>query len=242
MEVTEGREEVLLPSKGIVYPEDSPLRSGKVFIKYMTAKEENILTNKNYLDKGISLEKLLDVVLLDGIKSDDLLIGDKNAVLVALRALNIEDKYKFTYAGKEEEVNLLELQPKELHKDFENSSSNEFTFKLPKRGNLVTFKLLTSADEKKIDQELEGLKKLSKVDDPIITTRLKYQITSIDGDRDIKTIREYVDKTMLAFDSRKLRNYIREVTPDIDLTFYPEGREEGVSIPMGINFFWPDFR
>ena len=241
MEVTEGREEVLLPSKGLVYPEGSPLRSGKVFIKYMTAKEENILTNKNYLEKGNSLEKLLEVVLLDGVNVNELLIGDKNAVLVALRALNIDEQYKFTYAGKSQEVNLLELQPKKLHKDYEKTSSNEFSFTLPRRGNVVTFKLLTSVDEKKVDQELEGLKKLSKVDDPVITTRLKYQITSIDGDRDIKTIREYVDKTMMAYDSRKLRSYIKEITPDIDLTFYPDGREEGVNIPLGINFFWPDF-
>ena len=80
-------EEVTLPSKGLLYPEGSPLRSGKVTMKYMTAKEEDILTNQNYIKNGTVIDKLLQSLVVDTTKLEDLLIGDKNAILVAARIL-----------------------------------------------------------------------------------------------------------------------------------------------------------
>ena len=240
MEIKMPTEEVSLPSQGKLYPKDSPLSSGKVEVKYMTAKEEDILSNQNYIEKGTVLDKLLASVIIGDVKVDDMLIGDKNAVMVSVRALGYGKDYKFKYAGEDQEVDLTLLQPKELSEEFKNATENEFTFKLPKSENVVTFKLLTGSDEKKIDAELKGLKKIIKEGVPNLTTRLKYQITSINGDRESKSTREFVDKFLLAQDSRALREKIRSLSPDIDLTFYPEGREEGVDIPIGISFFWPD--
>ena len=112
-------------------------------------------------------------------------------------------------------------------------------YKLLRKIN-ITFKLLTGSDEKKINAELEGLKKLNKNSSAELSTRLKYIITSVNGNRENKDIREFVDNVFLARDSRALREYIKEVQPDVDLTFFPDGSNEKVSIPVGLNFFWPD--
>ena len=104
----------------------------------------------------------------------------------------------------------------------------------------ITFKLLTHGDERKIEKELKGLKKIHKNSNPELTTRLKYIITSVNGDSESKTIRNFVDNGLLALDSRALRNHYQDVTPDIDMTFYVE--EEEASIPLGVSFFWPDVK
>ena len=107
-------EEVELPSKGLVYPKDHPLSSGKVEIKYMTAKEEDILTNQAYIEKGTVLDKLLESVLISDINLKDLIVGDKNAIFVATRILGYGKDYKFTYAGEEKELDLTTLKNKEF--------------------------------------------------------------------------------------------------------------------------------
>ena len=94
-------EMVELPSKGLVYPEDSPLRSGQVEMKYMTAKEEDILTNQNYIKQGIVLDKLLKSLIVSKIDYDDLILGDKNAIIVAARILGYGKDYTFKYKGEE---------------------------------------------------------------------------------------------------------------------------------------------
>jgi hypothetical protein len=117
---------------------------------------------------------------------------------------------------------------------------NEFTFKMPLSGNTVSFKLLTHGDEQKIDAEIKGLKKISPQSSFEITTRLKYIITAVNGNRELATIRDFVDNGLTAKDARALREYYAQIQPDIDMTYYQEGAEEGISIPVGINFFWPD--
>ena len=232
-------EEVELPSKGLLYPEDSPLSSGKVEIKYMTAKEEDILTNQNYIQKGIVLDKLLESVVISKINLDDLIIGDKNAVLIATRILGYGKEYSFSYGGEQLEIDLSQLENKNFDESSITKGVNEFLYTLPSTSTDITFKLLTGKDEKKIDRELEGLKKINKNASPELSTRLKYTITSVNGDTDSKTIREFVDNALLARDSRAFREHIRSIQPDVDLTWTLDNGEE-VAIPMGIGFFWPD--
>ena len=93
---------------------------------------------------------------------------------------------------------------------------------------------------KKIKAELEGLKKINKNSSAELSTRLKYMITSVGGSREAKDIREFVDNMLLARDSRALREYIKEVQPDVDMTFFPNGSETKSTIPFGLNLFWPD--
>lgn len=234
-------ETVELPSKGLLYPEGSELAKGTVEIKYMTAKEEDILTNQSYIKNGTVLDKLLKSVIVSKITFEDLLIGDKNAIMVAARILGYGSEYSFDYLGESHTVDLSQIENKPLKEELFASRVNEFTFTLPKSKNTVTFKLLTHKDEQDINRELEGLKKINKDSSPELSTRLKYIITSVEGNRDKKDIRNFVDNYLLAQDSRALREYIREIQPDVDLTFFPDGDSERVGIPIGVSFFWPEF-
>lgn len=231
-----------LPSKGLLYAEDSPLRSGTIEMKYMTAKEEDILTNQNYIQKGVVVDKLLQALIVDKtIDYKSILVADKNALLLAARILGYGSEYEFEYLGEVNNIDLSTLENKEIHPDIEASGRNEFNFTLPHSKDTVTFKLLTHGDELKIEAEVRGLQKINKDSSPELSTRLKYIITAINGDTEVKSIREFIDTKFLARDSRSLRKYIAEIQPDVDLKFYPEdGPEEGVDIPIGINFLWPD--
>ena len=231
---------VELPSQGLVYSESSPLSSGKIEMKYMTAREEDILTNQNYISKGTVLDELVKSLIVSDVDYGDLIVGDKNAVLVAARILGYGKDYTFTWGGETQEVDLTTIENKPLDTKVFKKGQNDFNFTLPHSGIPITFKLLTGKDEKKINAELEGLKKINKNSSADLSTRMKYIITSVGGNREIKDIREFVDNQLLARDSRALREYIKEVQPDVDLTFFPEGRTNKVDIPIGLNFFWPD--
>jgi hypothetical protein len=233
-------ETVELPSKGLLYPEDSELAKGVVEIKYMTAKEEDILTNQSYIKNGTVLDKLLKSLIVSKINFDELLVGDKNAIMVAARILGYGSDYSFDYLGESHTVDLSQIENKPLHEDLLKSKSNDFPFTLPKSGNTITFKILTHKDEQDINRELEGLKKINKDASPELSTRLKYLITSVNGDREKKSVREFVDGYLLAQDSRALREYVKEVQPDVDLTFFPDGSDIRINIPIGVSFFWPD--
>ena len=244
-------EEVTLPSKGLLYPEGSPLRSGIIEMKYMTAREEDILTNQNLIKNGTVIDKLLESLIVTPIDFKDLLIGDKNAVLIASRILGYGQDYSFTYNNPETNedeivtVDLTTAEDKMLDESLiKGDGINEFHFTLPSSNIDVTFKFLTHGDELKIAQELKGLKKINKRNSSELTTRMKYLITSIKGDRESKTIREFIDGNFLAKDARALRTYISSVMPDIDLTFdlnFEDGAiAEGVTIPIGASFFWPE--
>jgi hypothetical protein len=229
-----------LPSKGLVYSESNPLSTGKVEMKYMTAREEDILTNQNYISKGTVLDELIKSLIVSDVKYEDMIVGDKNALLVAARILGYGKDYKFEWDGEEYNIDLTTIQDKPINESLIVKGKNEFPFTLPSTGTEITFKLLTGADEKKINAELEGLKKINKNASPELSTRLKYMITSVGGNREAKDIRQFVDNQLLARDSRALREYIKEVQPDVDLTFFPNGSNSKISIPIGLNFFWPD--
>jgi hypothetical protein len=233
-------ETVDLPSQGLIYPESSPLSSGKIEMKYMTAREEDILTNQNYISKGTVLDELIKSLIVSDVSYEDLVVGDKNALLVAARILGYGKDYKFEYDGEEYDIDLTTIENKPIDPKSFKKGVNEFKFTLPSTGTEITFKLLTGVDEKKINAELDGLKKINKNSSPEMSTRLKYIITSVGENRDLKDIRSFVDQQLLARDSRALREYIKEVQPDVDLTFFPEGSNDKVSIPIGLSFFWPD--
>ena len=233
-------EEVDLPSKGLIYPEGHPLSKGKIEIKYMTAKEEDILTNQSYIQKGTVLDKLIESLIIDkDINYKDLILGDKNAVLIAARILGYGKSYTFTLNGKSHTVDLSEVDNKKFDDSLISKGENSFSFTLPHSGNKITYKILTGHDDTKIDQELRGLKKINKEASHELTTRLKHMITSVNGDTERKTVREFVDNYLLAIDARSFREHIRNTQPDVDLDFDLDGDEE-VTIPIGVSFFWPD--
>ena len=234
---------VELPSKGLVYDKDNPLSSGKIEMKYMTAKEEDILTNQNYINKGTVIDELLKSLIMSDINYNDLIVGDKNAIMVAARILGYGKDYIFTYSGEEHTVDLSQLDNKEIDIERFSKGKNEFNFQLPTSGTLLTYKLLTHGDDKKIDAEVRGLKKLNKNASPELSTRLKFMITAVDGDVEKMAIRSFVDNYFLARDSRAFREHIKQTQPDVNLTFEyegPDGDVKDVDIPIGLTFFWPD--
>ena len=186
-------EVISLPSQGFGYPEGHPLSSGEVTIKLMTAKEEDILASPNLIKKGIILDKLLEAVVVeDGVKAEDLLVGDKNAILIASRVLSYGPDYDvqlndpITDEIVNYKVDMSQLKTKEI--DFTKlNRSNKYEF-TTKRGTVLTFQLLTHGLEKKIDTDLLAISKINKDNSSEITTRLRHIITAVDGNTYLEII------------------------------------------------------
>ena len=241
-------EVVELPSKGYFYPKGNPLASGKVEMRYMTAREEDILTSPNLLKQGIAVDKLLETLIVDKkINLDDMLIGDKNALIVAARILGYGKDYGFlTFDDDGEEatatVDLTSLKDKEIDFDKLPSNTNEFPLTLPNSKREITFNFLTHRDEKDLEKEAEALKKLPGTIVKTMTSRMKRLITSVDRNSEQKYINNFVDTELLSVDSLEIRKYINSINPDIDMlttATFPDGREEEVAVTITAQFFWP---
>tara|TARA_Y100000593_G_scaffold57685_1_gene107275 strand:- start:3837 stop:4589 length:753 start_codon:yes stop_codon:yes gene_type:complete len=237
-------EVIELPSEGKLYPKDSPLSSGKLEVKYMTAKEEDILTSQNLIKKGLVIDKLLDsLILTKNVTSGDLVLGDKNAVMVAARILAYGPEYncEVTLDSGEKINHTFDLTDCPFKKCPEDVNENNFEVDLPASKKKIGFKILTGKEESQITKELDMIKKkVGSNVTPELTTRLKKVITSVDGESERNTINLFVDN-MLSRDSIALRQKIAEVSPDINLEqeIEVEGETVRVDIPMTVNFFWP---
>jgi hypothetical protein len=237
-------ETIDLPSGGKLYPKESPLSSGKIELKYMTAKDEDILTSQNLIKKGVVIEKLLDSLIVSkGVSVNDLLIGDKNAVMVAARVLAYGGDYTVEVVNPntgEKQQNTFDLTScefKELSEDVDYST-NEFELELPITKIKITYKLLTGKDENNIATELKSLEKIGQSSE--VTTRLKHIITSVNGDDSKSIISNFVEN-MLSKESLFLREEVQRINPDINLKQEIEmgGETTEVDIPMTVEFFWP---
>jgi hypothetical protein len=244
-------ETVPLPSKGLLYPKDHPLASGFIDLKYMTAREEDILTSSNLIKQGTVLDKLLQSLIISPVRYDDIYVGDKNAIMIAARILGYGKDYEievedpFSPGTKQQlTIDLQDIKDKEIDWNLIPENENKFEFTLPNSKRKITFRLLTHGIENQITQDLK-LKKLKKSDgiDREFTTRLKHIITSVDDETSRLYIDNFVDNELFSLDSRALREYIKEVSPDIDLTFEflsdATGESISMEIPMGTSFFWP---
>ena len=245
-------EPIGLPSEGYFYKENSPLSNGLIDIKYMTAKEEDILTSQNLIKKGVVLERLLEsLIVTPGANIDDLLIGDKNAIFIASRRLAYGDSYgplevTCPKCSKENQctVDLSLVKNKEFDFSKYERGLNVFEFSLPASKKTLKYKLLTHKDEQIIEQEITSFAKINKNGASAeITTRLKRMILAIDGNEDRQVINKFVDNELLSKDSLAFRNYFKETTPDIDMNFdfvcNECSHEERVGIPLSVSFFWP---
>ena len=245
-------ETVNLPSGGRFYPEGHPLRYGTIDIKYLTAKEEDILTSTNLISKGLVFDKLLDSIIMtkweDGkrIKVEDILIGDIDAILVSARVLAYGKAYSVQNtcpqcgATVPVNVDLSSLDSKEVNVG-EVSEEGTFDFKL-NESITVTLRLLTRGDEKRYKKELKSLDE-RHLPTTEITSRLRSIVVAVNGDTDRSVINEFCTN-MLISDSRKLREYYAEVVPGIDFKYdFPcqncRAESEGW-VAVGPNFFWPD--
>jgi hypothetical protein len=242
-------EVIELPSKGLLYASGSVLAAGNVEMKYMTAKEEDILTNISYIKNNTMFDKLLQSLIVSKVDFTELLVADRDALLVAARILGYGKDYSFKYINESEDINeeitvdLSELNTSYLDESLVSEGKNEFQYTLPSTNTKLTFKLLTVKDEKDIERELQSYKKINPSASPELSTRLKKIITSVNGDATQAVIRDFVDNHFLALDSRKFRKYLKDITPGIELKFNyvsDSYTQEGIAIDLDTNFFWPE--
>jgi hypothetical protein len=244
-------EVVDLPSRGWFYPEGHPLSSGKIEIKMMTAREEDILTSQNLIKKGIVLQRLLDSLIVDKrVKQDDILLCDMNGIFIAVRRLAYGDQYgplklKCPSCGEESQhtIDLGQIETKPF--DFEKypKGQNVFNFTLPYSKRLISYKILTQKEDELVEAETKNLSRVNKERSTEITTRLKYVIQSVDGDDDKNAIRKFIETELVAKDTLELRKHIKANIPSIDMTFQFDclncNHSERMDVPMTVQFFWP---
>ena len=245
-------EVIELPSKGKLYPEGHPLSKGTVELKYMTAKEEDILASQNLIRRGVVLDKLFESVVVEpGLDIGDIFIGDKNAILLATRILgygaeyNVEVMDPFTGEPQKTIIDLSKVQIKEVDESL-LSLDNLYDFELPTSKSKIKFKLLTHKDELDINAEIQALNRLQKGKDTVssdISTRLRYMIQEVDGNSERGFVNKWVRNNLLARDSKALREYVKTISPDLDLTYEftsdITGETEALTIPFGAGFFYP---
>tara|TARA_Y100001938_G_C8008076_1_gene388448 strand:- start:205 stop:972 length:768 start_codon:yes stop_codon:yes gene_type:complete len=233
-----------LPSKGVLYQGNI----SHVKVEYLTAADENILTSPNLLQSGKVIDYLLEQKIKQaGVSSSDLLVGDRNAIMIFLRATGYGEMYPVKLTDPENgqefeyEINLSELKTKELGAT--PDEKGEFSFSLPRSKKEIKFRLLTAKDESEILARVEKRSKIVKGSvSNTLTYRLERQITEIDGNRDKAYIAKFVT-VMPAFDSLKFREYVDEIEPGVDLNVEvesPTGNFFRTPLPITLQFFWPN--
>lgn len=231
-----------IPSKGYFYPIDHVLHSGEVEMKLMTARDEDITKNISYLRKGIMFDKLLKSLIKSDLEIGDLLIGDRDALIIKARILAYGSKYEVKKDGKPFIVDLKDLQPGGLEIDESEVERgvNKFEMTLPKSNVTVTFKLLTVKDEKHIENEVKDMERIGTASPTL--SELRRQILSVNGNPDRALIAKFVEQ-MPAMDSRALRKKYNEINPRLDLIVdiadEDTGEIEKFSVPYTENFFSP---
>lgn len=237
-----------LPSKGLLYPEGHALRDGKVEVKYMTAKEEDILTSIGLIEKGLVIDELLKSLVQTKFNFGDITIGDKNAVMLSARILGYGKEYVCDVtcpncsAKEETTFDLTTFKYKEIDEKL-YGAENKFEFELPNSKRKIEYKILTQSDEQAIEAELDGIKKAGIAVTPEITTRLRYQILSVDGETAKEKINNFINNEFFALDSKAFRDNYVKMMPDVDFEsgyLCNECNWTGkVALPISTNFFWP---
>ena len=248
---------VELPSRGVFYPEGHTLHGKETIeIRYMTAKDEDTLTNQSLLKKGMALEKVLqDIVVDKTINMDTLLVGDKNAVIVAARksayGADYQTKVTCPSCGKVQgyEFDLhncnvkVPITDEELEQlGVQQTEDCTFVFVLPILKVPVELKLLTGKDENFISQRVREAQLAKKDVESLLLLQLRLMIKSINNISDPKVIAEVV--TMLpAKDSKTIRQVYSQITPNMDLSHDFECKacsyETRLEVPFTADFFWP---
>lgn len=245
-------ESVPLPSNGKIYPQNSGLFNRElVQIKAMTAQEEDILMSRALIKEGTVLTHLINSCLIDkSINSKDLITGDRNALLVAIRITGYGADYRVEVACPEcntkqtSAFDLSDLDIKRLTIEPITPGTNQFEYTLPVSKKRVIFKFMTGRDEEEQSTMLERRRKaMPDIQiDTIITSKLEFAILSIENVQDRNKTNTFI-KSMPALDSKSLRNYISDNEPGIDMTGKFRcshcSANTQVSLPLGSSFFWP---
>jgi|10_taG_2_1085330.scaffolds.fasta_scaffold01628_7 hypothetical protein len=245
-----------LPSKGIFYPEGHPLHNKEsVEIRYMTAKDEDTLTNRSLINKGIVLDRLIKNILVNkAINVNSLLLGDKNAIIVAARSTGYGNIYDTQatcpscYENSEQSFDLNSLKAQFPNKDrleelaVTKNDDDTFSFTLPKTKAVVKARLLSGTDEKRLEQ-LQANKKKNNLPETPIVDQLRTCISEVNGNSDTTNVNKFID-VMPLLDGRYFRRIYSKLIPNIDMKHdfqCPHCDHEAlVEVPLSADFFWPD--
>ena len=245
---------VELPSKGRFYPPGHPLHNETtVEIKYMTAKEEDILTDRALLKKGIAIDRVLENLIVDQrVKLDDLLIGDKNAILVKARTTGYGSEYETRvvcpnclatcdHSFDLEELAHIDFEYALEQEDVELTESNTFRVTLPMSKVTLECRMLNGKDESSISKKTLRNDRKNEAS-TTLTTQLGLLIVSVNGDADKLTKAKFI-AAMPARDSRYLRTIMEKVTPNVEMKQEFDCDECGetsvLEVPLNADFFWP---
>jgi hypothetical protein len=243
---------VKLPSKGKLYPVTSSLHGADTIeIRHMTGLEEDILTTRSLLRSGKAIDKVLKNCILDkSVNIDDLIIGDKNAIMIALRTVSYGPEYQIEVecpsCGEKDifefdlsilEMNTLDIEPVE-------PGVNKFEFKLPVSDKTIFFKFLASGEDKQLNELQDIMRKKANVQvDSNVTSSLKATIVAVEGIEDKKVISDFCERIHVR-DSKALRKYIDKVRPDVimkqQFSCKSCGDSREVNVPITTEFFWPE--
>ena len=243
-----------LPTGGKHYPEGHPLHGkDSVEIRYMTAKDEDILSSTTLLKKGIALDRLIQNIIVDkSININTLYIGDKNAILIAARVTGYGEKYSAktpcpncaSIVEFEYDLSNLKIDSGRDWQDYDikNHTDDRFIITLPQTKVQVEVRLLTSKDEDYLSQLRENKKKRN-LPESNLTDQLRMITVSVNGHSDPKSLSAFVEG-LPAGDSRYLRNAYEQVLPNVDMSqeFSCKicGHVQEVAVPLTAGFFWPD--
>lgn len=244
-------EVIPLPSNGIVYPQESSLHMREsVEIRAMTARDEDILTSRALIKKGTVITELIKSCLTDkSINVDEMVSGDRNAIMTALRITGYGSEYNVEVdcpacgERSKQEFNLSELPIKRIELQPLALGANVFEFTLPVTKKIVHFKFIDGKDEQEIAVTAERRKKQGVASDNLVTTRLERAILAVDNIKDRNKIAGFI-RNMPARDSLAMRRFLDKNEPGIDMKSWmtcPHCDEQSeVRLPMGATFFWPD--
>lgn len=243
-----------LPSAGKGYPEGHPLCDlDTIEIRYMTAKDEDILTSQTLLKKGLAVERFMQNIIVDkNIDPISLLVGDRNAILIAARISGYGADYEGVVTcgncGTQNrlmfDLNASKIKHPELNEKLNvtRNSSGTYNVKLPFSKFTTEIRLMTGEDETYLSQHMASLRK-NKLPENLLTTQFKRMIVSVEGHTEKEVLNTFIDNMPTA-DSRHLRLTHRKITPDIEIRETMNCKEcdnsEEVDVPFGTDFFWPD--
>ena len=217
---------VTLTTKGQVYPIDSPLREGKLEMRYMTAYDEDILTNASYINEGVTIDKLLEALIVTPIEFSEIAEIDKDSLILSARILSYGSEYTVkvqdpkTKELLERTVDLSKLKTKTL--DIESDDNGEFLYETEKHAIKFKFPSVSSNTE-------------------TISEYLSNVITEVNGKRKQSDIDHFIKYSFLIKESKEFQKYIIENTPRVILEHEFEG-EDGSTFTsrfqVGPDFFW----
>ena len=245
---------VELPSGGKFYESNHPLHNQETIeIRHMTAREEDILTSRALLKKGLALDRLIESVIVDKrIKADSLLLGDKNSILVTSRIVAYGNDYNtkvtcpscYSQVDFSFDLNDHKVRNADMEEDiqFEETDSGTFKVTLPKTSVLAEFKVLTGADEKWLTRTSSKKTKKKDAVDTGLTDQMRLYTVSLNEETNKRLVGDFINH-MPASDARFLRNAYNKLSPGLDMTqdfnCYECGHEGELEVPFTAEFFWP---